>query len=104
MFDASSRYAKIAVETMTEADGTVVAYIKRRFLPQGAMMQTLQQVGTLAGDRIDNLSAKSLGDPEQFWRICDANDAMYPPDLTYYPGTVLTIPVPGPMPDPVPSG
>ncbi len=95
MFDASSRYAGIATETLTESDGKVVAYIKRRFLPQGSAMLTIQKVRIVAGDRIDNVSAKTLGDPLQFWRICDANNAMYPPDLTYYPGSVLTIPVPG---------
>lgn len=104
MFDSTSRYANIAVETMTESDGTVVAYIRRRFLPQGESMTPLQQVSTHAGDRLDNISARTLGDPEQFWYICDANDAMYPPDLTYYPGTVLTIPVPAPMPPAVPTG
>lgn len=104
MFDSTSRYANIAVESYTEPDGTTVAYIKRRFLPQGDTMTPLQQVGILAGDRIDNVSAKTLGDPLQFWQICDANDAMYPPDLTYYPGTLLIIPLPGPPTNPVPSG
>jgi hypothetical protein len=104
MFDSSRRYASIAVESLTEPDGTVVAYIKRRFLPQAETLTPLQQVSTLAGDRIDNISARTLGDPEQFWRICDANDGMYPPDLTFYPGTVLIVPVPGPTPDPVPTG
>jgi nucleoid-associated protein YgaU len=95
MFDASSRYAGIATETLTESDGTVVAYIKRRFLPQGSAMLSIQKVRIVAGDRLDNVSAKALGDPLQFWRVCDANDAMYPPDLTYYSGTVLRIPMPG---------
>jgi nucleoid-associated protein YgaU len=95
MFDASSRYATIATETLTERDGTVVAYMKRRFIPQGSAMLAIQSVKVVAGDRLDNVSAKTLGNPLQFWRICDANDAMYPPDLTYYPGTVLAIPVPG---------
>jgi hypothetical protein len=95
MFDPSSRYANIAVETLTDG-GTTVAYIKRRLLPQGDSMRQLAKVRTIAGDRIDNISAKALGDPTQFWRICDANDAMYPPDLTYYPGTTLVVAVPSP--------
>lgn len=93
MFDPPSRYAKIAIETLNK-DGTTIPYIERRFLPQGESLQQLQQVTTTAGDRIDNISAKALGDPTQFWWICDANDAMYPPDLTFYPGTVLIVPVP----------
>ena len=34
------------------------------------------------GDRLDNVSAQYLGDPEQFWRLCDANNAMEPEELT----------------------
>jgi hypothetical protein len=40
------------------------------------------------------LTARALGDPEQFWRICDANNAMYPPDLVAEPGQRLRVPVP----------
>jgi hypothetical protein len=104
MFDPSSRYYNVAVETFVEQDGMQVAYIKRRFLPQADTMQAIQQVSTVAGDRLDNITARTLGDPLQFWRICDANDTMYPPDLTYYPGSVLTVAAPGPTPNPVPTG
>ena len=38
-------------------------------------------------------TAQYLGDPEQFWRICDANDAMRPDDLTAEVGRRLLIPV-----------
>ena len=34
------------------------------------------------GDRLDNIAAHYLGDPEQFWRLCDANEAMQPDELT----------------------
>ncbi len=33
------------------------------------------------GDRLDNVTAHYLGDPEQFWRVCDANNAMRPAEL-----------------------
>ena len=36
----------------------------------------------MQGDRLDNVTAKYLGDPEQFWRLCDANGAMRPEELT----------------------
>ena len=35
----------------------------------------------MPGDRLDLITARTLGDPEQFWRICDANDALDPDDL-----------------------
>lgn len=94
MFDPTSRYAKIEVGSVTEG-GNVIVYVKRRFLPQGDAMPMLQQVGVVGGDRIDNITARVLGDPEQFWRVCDANNAMYPPDLTFRPGSILRIPIPG---------
>ena len=28
------------------------------------------------GDRLDQIAARFLGDATQFWRVCDANDAM----------------------------
>ncbi len=46
------------------------------------------------GDRLDLITAKTLGDPEQFWRVCDANNAMNPFDLTAEPGRTLRVPVP----------
>ena len=49
-------------------------------------------------DRLDLICARTLGDPEHFWRICDANDAMNPFDLTGSDavGQPLRIPVPQP--------
>ena len=46
------------------------------------------------GDRLDLITARTLGDPEQFWRICDANNTMNPSDLTAETGRVLRVPVP----------
>jgi hypothetical protein len=36
MFDHMSRYYALATATLTTADGNVVTYVSRRFLPQGA--------------------------------------------------------------------
>jgi nucleoid-associated protein YgaU len=95
MFDPKSRYANLAVETYNPNSTTSIPYVSRRFLPQAEDMPTLQQVTVQAGDRIDLIANRTLGDPLQFWRICDANDAMYPLALTSQPGQVLVIPVPG---------
>jgi len=54
----------------------------------------LAEVTVSQGDRLDLITARTLGDPEQYWRICDANEAMNPPDLTDEPGEVLRVPVP----------
>jgi hypothetical protein len=46
------------------------------------------------GERLDHLSAKYLGDPEQYWRICDANDAIMPDALVEPPDRTLKISLP----------
>jgi len=48
----------------------------------------------IEGDRLDLITARTLSDPEQFWRIADANDAMDPTDLTNEPGSRLRIATP----------
>jgi hypothetical protein len=40
------------------------------------------------GDRLDNITAHYLGDPEQFWRVADANNAMNPTDLVKQPENI----------------
>ena len=35
----------------------------------------------LLGDRLDSIAATHLGDPLQFWQVCDANNTMNPFDL-----------------------
>ncbi len=94
MFEHTSRYYNIETATLTLADGRVVAYKRRRFLPQAEDLQVLAEVAVNQGDRLDLITARTLGDPEQYWRICDANEAMNPPDLTDEPGEVLRVPVP----------
>jgi len=42
-------------------------------------------------ERLDNITARYLGDPELFWRICDANRAMRPEELTEAIGRRLRI-------------
>ncbi len=96
MFDSQSRYAALEKTTTTLPDGRMAAYVRRRFLPQGANLPLLQQTTVLQGERLDLLTARTLGDPEQFWRVADANNAMNPIELTEAPGRMLRVPVPQP--------
>jgi hypothetical protein len=95
MFESTSRYAEIENEKLTLDIGQVVAYKKRRFVPFNDNMILLQEVVVSAGDRLDTITSRVLGDPEQFWRICDANDAMNPFDLVSEPGKVIRIALTG---------
>ena len=94
MFEHTSRYYDLETATYTAPDGRVVAYKRRRFLPRGEEMPLLAEVTVTRGDRLDLIAARTLGDPEQFWRVCDANDAMHPASLMAEPGRTLRVPVP----------
>jgi len=94
MFDYTSRYFNIETASLTTKEGRVVAYVRRRFLPQGEDMQTLVEVVVTQGDRLDLITARTLGDPKQSWRVADANNAMNPFDLTEEPGSTLRVPTP----------
>jgi hypothetical protein len=94
MFEQRSRYYALEDASLTTADGRIIAYKRRRFLPDGEKMPLLVEVTVTEGDRLDLITARTLGDPEQFWRICDANNAMNPSDLTAETGRVLRVSVP----------
>ena len=96
MFNYTSRYFSLKTAKYTTPDGREVVYITRRFLPQGSTKPLLVEVAVSEGDRLDLITARTLGDPEHFWRVADANDAMNPFDLTAEPGRVLRVPVPQP--------
>jgi hypothetical protein len=98
MFDPTSRYAAVETATLMTFDGHVVAYVRRRFLPQGRTLPLLASVAVVGGDRLDLITHRTLGDPEHFWRVCDANDALNPFDLAAAEavGNLLRVPVPQP--------
>ncbi len=94
MFDFNSRYYSIETATYTAPGGRVLLYKRRRFLPRGESLARLAVVAVPQGDRLDLITARTLGDPEQFWRVADANEAMNPFALTEEVGRRLRVPVP----------
>ena len=103
LFPSSSRYYGIETGTL-EIDGGPegaypILYLKRRFLPSAERFALLQEHIVEAADRLDNLTARYLGDPLQFWRVCDANNAMNPFDLTAAVGRRLRITLPEGLPE-----
>jgi hypothetical protein len=94
MFEPTSRYANLKTAAYTAADGREITYVRRRFLPQGESQPLLVEATVIDGDRLDLITSRTLGDPEQFWRVADANNAMNPVDLTGEPGRILRIPIP----------
>jgi hypothetical protein len=97
MFEPTSRYYDIETVKMTvggDEDPRVVSYKRRRIIPSGETMTTLVEHTVTQGDRLDNLAARYVGDPEQFWRICDANDVLRPEELTEEIGRIIKIGLP----------
>jgi hypothetical protein len=93
-FSKNSRYADNLVGTSiyTAPDGEQIAYKDRRFCPQGETISVAAEYRVGFEDRLDNIAAKFLGDPELFWRICDANNADDPFALVSRTGRVIRIP------------
>jgi len=94
VFEHNSRYAPLQTATLALPDGRQVTYALRRFLPSGKDLPTLARLTVAQGDRLDLITARTLGDPEQSWRVCDANDALDPTDLTAEPGATVRIAAP----------
>jgi hypothetical protein len=93
MLSVTSRYVNIETVTMKMPDGREIIYIRRRFLPPASRSIAMTEHVVSDGERLDNITARYLGDPEQFWRLCDANNAMKPDELTAVTGRRLIIPV-----------
>jgi hypothetical protein len=91
MFFRGSRYEAVGMATFTMQDGRVVAHKRMRFIPEahGSLAYKVRQ-----GDRPDVASYSALGDPEQFWRLCDVNRVQRPVDLTREPGEKIDVPGP----------
>lgn len=97
-FAPGSRYHGLDTAQWTQPDGELITYVRRRFIPPPENFATLQEHQIVEGDRLDNLAATYLGDPQQYWGICDANGAMRPDELTETLGKRLRITLPEGVP------
>ncbi|AIR96868.1 LysM peptidoglycan-binding domain-containing protein [Streptomyces glaucescens] len=94
MIEPTSRYHPLPTATHTLPDGRTVTHLRRRLLPQPERLADLGEHVVTAGDRLDLIAARWYGDPEQSWRIADANRALRPDELTAVPGRRLRITLP----------
>jgi hypothetical protein len=88
MFDPTSRYAAIEEATLSVGD-RLVRYKRRRFVPEPTGTTAVEHT-VAAGERLDLLAARYLGDPTQFWRLCDAAGVLDPADLER-PGSTVHV-------------
>lgn len=85
VFSPTSRYADLPTSTITVTwpDGSrrEITYVRRRLLPRPDDHTLLSEHTMMPGERLDHIAARYLGDPAQFWRICDATTAIRPAEL-----------------------
>lgn len=96
-FSPTSRYFGLEVKVMDTEQGKV-AYVTRRFIAPPENFELLQEHTVTEGERLDNIAHRYLGDPEQFWRICDANAVLHPNELTDTIGEKIRITLPEGVP------
>jgi hypothetical protein len=97
-FAPESRYYAVATATYEFADGRMVAYVRRRFLPEAERLALFTEHLVSEGERLDLIAQRYYGNPELFWRVCDGNNAMRPEDLLAEPGTRIRICLPEGVP------
>lgn len=98
MFDTTSRYSGLDTATITVPDASGdtrdVRYVRRRIIASTANQTTLVEHTVAQGERLDRITARYLGDPTQFWRLCDSNNVLVPEELEET-GAVIAIAMPG---------
>lgn len=93
-FPPNSRYAGLPTLLYTAPDGRVISYVARRIVPQPERFASLALHRLDQPTRLDLLADRYYGDPEQYWRICDANRVFWPPEATRPPVREVVIPLP----------
>jgi hypothetical protein len=89
MFSKESRYAAVDEHQINDSEGREIRYKKIRFIPE-----TSPRWGHVVsqGERLDHIAYRYYRDAERFWRICDANAALWPDDLVADPGRKILVP------------
>lgn len=89
MFDPKSRYYDLPNLTYTAPDGREIVYKGRRLVPRtpATHKTTLAQ-----SERLDLVAARTQGDAQLFWRICDANEDLNPLQIHQRSGRTLKLP------------
>jgi hypothetical protein len=93
-FPPNSRYYNVPLRKRTAEDGTEQTFVARRIIPAVERYRPLDRYHPQGDDRIDNIAETAFGDPEQYWRICDANGEAEPANATKPDGRLLVIPMP----------
>jgi nucleoid-associated protein YgaU len=69
-----------------------IPYLARTILPLASTFKPQTSYTILAGDRLDNIAAKVLGNPMLYWMLLEANNASDPAMLCAAPGRKIIVP------------
>ena len=98
MFEPGSRYQGLEQGTLVaiDPDGLqrTIAFVRRRFIPPLGDATRVVEHRFAAGERLDTITARYLGEPTQFWQICDANLVLRPEELEDEVGRVIHVAMP----------
>lgn len=94
----SSRYHGLGVVVRDPEGEHPVLYFRRRLVPHPDRLATIRHHVVVDRDRPDRIAAAELGDPELFWRLCDANRAIFADELTEELGRRIRIAMPEGVP------
>ncbi len=89
-----SRYAGLPHLVYQPPAGATIVYLARRLVPEASQLPKLRSVEVKPGqvDRLDLVAAQTLGPPQLFWRLADANNAVNPFNLVTQSGRKLAVP------------
>ena len=90
-FPPDSRYHGLPLRRMTLPDGREVANVGRRFLPPLDAYEPIAVHEVPDRDRLDLLAAQYFADPEQGWRIPEANGVRDPRTVLSQAGSRIAI-------------
>jgi hypothetical protein len=93
-FPPNSRYHGVETVETVAPDGRTVVHLRRRLIPPLEAFDEIDGVVVQEGDRPDLVAARVIGDPEQYWRLADANGVTWPAELTAEPGRRLRVTLP----------
>jgi hypothetical protein len=91
LFPPTSRYHGIATAVWDPEGDRPIRYLRRRLVPHPDHLPTLRYHVVIDKERPDHIAYQELGDPELFWRLCDANRAVSANELVEEAGRRIRV-------------
>jgi hypothetical protein len=89
VFFEGSRYEEVGTHEIVDARGRTMQYKKVRFIGPASQRWTH---AVSQEERLDHIAHRYYLDAERFWRICDANEVLWPGEALEPLGRLLRIP------------